>query len=63
MFGMLVATGLVVGRWWAMLAGAAIFVAGTEIRIKAEERLLRETFGNTFEGYANRVPAFYPRIF
>jgi protein-S-isoprenylcysteine O-methyltransferase Ste14 len=63
MFGMLVATGLVVGRWWTLLAAAIIFLSGTVIRIKAEEKLLRETFGDAFEGYANRVPAFFPRVF
>jgi protein-S-isoprenylcysteine O-methyltransferase Ste14 len=63
MFGMLVATGLAVGRWWTLLTGAAVFLAGTEIRIRAEEKLLRETFGAAFAEYAKRVPAFFPRIF
>jgi protein-S-isoprenylcysteine O-methyltransferase Ste14 len=63
MFGMLVATGLAVGRWWVAIIAAAIFLAGTEIRIRMEEKLLRETFGRTFEEYAARVPAFFPRIF
>lgn len=63
MFGMLVATGLAVGRWWVLLIAAAISLGGTQIRIFTEEKLLRETFGAAFDDYARRVPAFVPRIF
>jgi len=30
------------------------------VRIRAEERLLREAFGAEFDDYAHRVPAFIP---
>jgi protein-S-isoprenylcysteine O-methyltransferase Ste14 len=63
MFGMIVATGLVMGRWWMAIIGAGIFLAGTAIRIRMEEKLLRETFRGAFEDYALRVPAFFPRVF
>jgi protein-S-isoprenylcysteine O-methyltransferase Ste14 len=63
LFGMIVATGLVAGRWWMAIIGAAIFLAGTAIRIRMEEKLLRETFGATFDDYAFRVPPFFPRVF
>ncbi|MGH9745744.1 MAG: methyltransferase family protein [Candidatus Acidiferrales bacterium] len=62
MFGMLVATGLTVTRWQALLAALLIFLIGNEIRIRSEESLLRETFGAKFDEYAARVPAFFPRI-
>jgi protein-S-isoprenylcysteine O-methyltransferase Ste14 len=39
------------------------FLAGNHLRIRAEENLLRETFGSRFEAYARRVPAFFPRLF
>lgn len=62
MFGMLLATGLA-WTWWPMLTAAVIFfVAGTEIRIRAEERLLAERFGDAFTAYRARVPAWLPPI-
>jgi protein-S-isoprenylcysteine O-methyltransferase Ste14 len=63
MFGMLVATGLALSVWWALLAAIVIFLIGNRIRITAEEKLLRESFGEEFEEYARRVPAFLPRLF
>lgn len=63
MLGMLVATGLAVSRWQALAGAIIVFFAGTEIRIRSEERLLRETFGAKFREYARRVPAFLPRMF
>ncbi|MGA8367870.1 MAG: methyltransferase family protein [Candidatus Acidiferrales bacterium] len=63
MWGMLVATGLAVSRWQALAGAIILFFAGTEIRIRSEERLLREAFGSKFEEYARRVPAVFPRIF
>jgi protein-S-isoprenylcysteine O-methyltransferase Ste14 len=63
MLGTLLATGLAVSYWQALILGAVVFWAGTEIRIRTEETLLREAFGPKFEEYARRVPAFFPRIF
>jgi protein-S-isoprenylcysteine O-methyltransferase Ste14 len=62
MLGMLIATGLAVSRWQALVCAAIVFAAGTAIRIRAEENLLRETFGAAFDEYARRVPAFLPRL-
>jgi protein-S-isoprenylcysteine O-methyltransferase Ste14 len=63
MFGLLVATGLAVSRWHALVAGAVLFLIGTELRIRSEEKLLRPAFGDKFDEYARRVPAFFPRVF
>lgn len=63
MFGMLLATGLAVGFWPVLLVAIAIFLAGTAIRIRTEEQLLREAFGLAFDDYARRVPAFLPKLF
>ena len=63
MWGMLIATGLAVSRWQALAAAAGIFFVGTEIRIRSEERLLREAMGAKFEEYTRRVPALFPRMF
>ncbi len=60
MFGLTMATGLALSAWQALAAGAAIFVLGTWIRIATEERLLRSVFGDAYDQYARRVPAFIP---
>jgi protein-S-isoprenylcysteine O-methyltransferase Ste14 len=63
MFGLLLATGLAVSRWQTFAAGVILFLIGTELRIRSEEKLLREAFSEKFAQYARRVPAFFPRIF
>ena len=63
MFGMLVATGLVYSPWWGLLGAVIFFLIGNQIRIRAEEKLLREAFGSQFDEYASRVPAFFPQLF
>jgi protein-S-isoprenylcysteine O-methyltransferase Ste14 len=61
MFGLMVATGLVLSAWWALLLAIFLFLIGNRIRIQAEGKLLRETFGIKFDVYARQVPAFFPR--
>jgi protein-S-isoprenylcysteine O-methyltransferase Ste14 len=61
MFGLVVATCLVYSRWWSGLTAVVLFLAGNHIRIRAEEKLLRETFGDQFEEYTRRVPALLPQ--
>ena len=63
MYGAVLATGLAFSRWWTFLIAVVLFLIGNRIRIGAEERLLRQTFGATFDEYARRVPAFFPRLF
>jgi len=63
MLGMLLATGLAVSNWLAIVAGLIVFAVGTIIRIRREERLLRAAFGQTFEAYARRVPALIPGLY
>lgn len=63
MLGMLMATGLAVSHWAALLAGLVVFFIGTIIRVRSEERLLRGAFGDEFESYARRVPAIVPGIY
>lgn len=62
MLGMLLAT-LAAWTWWPMAIGSVIaFIAGTEVRIRAEERLLAERFGESFTAYRTRVHAFIPFV-
>lgn len=60
MLGMLLATGFAVSRWETIVAATVVFIAGTIIRIRAEEKLLRAAFGGKFDDYARAVPAFLP---
>jgi protein-S-isoprenylcysteine O-methyltransferase Ste14 len=60
MLVMLIAIGLAVSHWQALVIAAAVFWAGTAIRIRTEENLLRANFDAQFEEYARAVPAFLP---
>jgi len=60
MFGMLLATGLAVSHWIGLGLAIAVFAIGTFIRVRSEERLLREMFGREFDDYARKVPAVIP---
>lgn len=63
MLGMLLANGIVFSYWPALLVAIAVYLGGTLIRIRSEERLLLETFGAEFEAYAERVPALLPGLY
>lgn len=62
LFLMLLATGLLFARWPLLVAGIVLYIAGTEIRIHAEEGLLRARFGAQFEEYRRSVPAYLPYL-
>lgn len=62
MVGMVLQTGFV-WTWWPMfIAGLVVFLVGTEIRVRAEERLLAERFGDAFAAFRSRVPAYIPFV-
>jgi protein-S-isoprenylcysteine O-methyltransferase Ste14 len=62
MFGMLMATGAA-WTWWPMwIAGVVFFAIGTEIRIRAEERLLAGRFKDSYDAYRSRVRAYIPFV-
>jgi len=60
MLGMLLATGLAVSHWMGLAIAIVVFAIGTFIRVRSEQRLLREMFGPEFEAYARNVPAVIP---
>lgn len=60
MLGMLLATGFAWSWWPLLLIALAIFLVGTEIRVRAEDRLPADRFGDSFAAYRSRVPAYIP---
>jgi len=60
MMGLMIATGLAIGRWWVLPPACLLFWMGTKLRVRSEEKLLREEFGKEFEEYARRVPFLIP---
>ena len=63
MFGMLLATGLAISTWPGLIIAVVLFVVGTTIRIRSEEKLLRNAFGAEFDAYAQKVPLSYRSCF
>ena len=59
----LVALAVAVGHLRQLAFGMPLFVVGTLFRVREEERLLRERFGNAFDDYAARVARFLPGLF
>lgn len=60
--GLLLATGAAC-NWWPMLVAALeVFLVGTEIRVRAEDRLLAERFPETFISFRSCVFAYIPFI-
>ena len=62
LLGLLLATGITITQWPALLASLAIFLVGTEIRVRVEDALLGARFGAEFEAYRNRTAAYIPFV-
>jgi protein-S-isoprenylcysteine O-methyltransferase Ste14 len=60
MLGMLLGTAFAVSSWQAMVVGSVVFLLGTTWRIRAEEHLLVEAFGDAYRAYISTVPALMP---
>ena len=60
MLGMLIATGLACSRWIGFVIALMLYGVGSAIRIRSEEKLLREQFGEKFDDYKRNVPAVIP---
>lgn len=56
----LCAMAVVVAPWQLFLLAVIIFVIGTEIRVRTEEKLLASHFGGEFSDYKRKVPAYFP---
>ena len=55
-------TGFVISSPLLMTIATICFVAGTEIRVRTEERLLAAHFGEQYAEYRRRVPAYVPFV-
>ncbi|HXP35202.1 MAG TPA: isoprenylcysteine carboxylmethyltransferase family protein [Chthoniobacterales bacterium] len=60
MLGMIVVAGLAWSHWIGFIISILFFAIGTAIRVRSEEKLLREQFGGAFDDYKRRVPAVVP---
>lgn len=56
------ATGILLASWQWALAGLALSVAGNEIRVRAEDRLLEGRFGEEFRQHRRKVWAYVPFV-
>jgi protein-S-isoprenylcysteine O-methyltransferase Ste14 len=62
MFCLLLGTGTLVSPLSWLLASVAVFVVGTEIRVRVEDALLASRFGPAFSAFQRAVPAYVPFI-
>jgi protein-S-isoprenylcysteine O-methyltransferase Ste14 len=62
MLAMLLGTGFLLTPWLRFLAAVALFLAGTEVRVRIEDRLLESRFGAEAAGYRSRVAAYIPFV-
>jgi protein-S-isoprenylcysteine O-methyltransferase Ste14 len=56
------ATGILMAQWQWLIAGLALCIAGNEIRVRAEDRLLEGRFGEEFREYRRKVQAYVPLV-
>ena len=54
--------GLMAATRWLFVASTVVFLVGTEIRVRLEDRLLGERFGEQFRAYRASTRAYLPFI-
>ncbi len=60
MFSVLLGTGFLMTPWWLFIPAIILFLIGTEIRVRIEDKLLAAHFGAKFDAYKKSVPAYVP---
>jgi len=60
MLCVLLGTGVMITPWWLLLISLLVFLSGTEIRVRVEDRLLRSQFGDQFRDYEHSVDSYVP---
>jgi len=58
----LAAEALALGHYGQLLIGVPLFLVGTALRVREEERMLGARFGAAYADYAGRVKRFLPGI-
>jgi protein-S-isoprenylcysteine O-methyltransferase Ste14 len=56
------ATGILMAQWEWLILGLALCIAGNEIRVRAEDRLLEGRFREEFREYQRKVRAYVPLV-
>jgi protein-S-isoprenylcysteine O-methyltransferase Ste14 len=62
MLGLFVGTCVSLTPLPVLLVAAGVYLLGTRLRTRSEERLLRRQFGEEYARYAREVPALFPRL-
>jgi len=62
LMAILLSTLLLLTPWVWLTASLALFVIGTEMRIRTEDGLLAARFGLAFKDYRRKVPAYIPFV-
>jgi protein-S-isoprenylcysteine O-methyltransferase Ste14 len=62
MLCLLLGIGLMITPWPLFGIALALFLVGTEIRVRVEDALLASRFGEAFRDYARRVSAYVPFV-
>jgi len=58
----LLGTGFLLTPLLMILLASLVFIAGVEIRVRIEDKLLASRFGDRFDEYRRRVPAYIPFV-
>ena len=58
----LLGIGFLVTPFAELVVALAVFLVGTEIRVRIEDRLLESQFGERFREYQRNVPAYLPFV-
>ncbi len=62
LLAMLLCSLLILTPWEWALVSLAIFIVGTEIRVRCEDQLLESRFGEDFQKYRKQVRAYVPFV-
>jgi protein-S-isoprenylcysteine O-methyltransferase Ste14 len=62
MLCVLLGTGFMISSWPLFVTALAVFIVGTEIRVRIEDKLLASRFGDRFLAYQRSVGAYIPFV-